>query len=566
MPKTSTQATKVGTLPATVVSSTLNSPALQSAKTQPQPTTPAATTTAPKIVTPVATTTTLPCDCQPAPMPKTSKPVAKLVTPPASVAGPSLDSPPARPATTQAQLATPYATTASTPSDTKSGPAVTNTFPSRSSTSSMATGAVTGLTVSPKLDVWKPTTPTPVAQAPTTYASTPSKLGAEPAQPTDWRQAWGKTDTPYASTKSMTTLPEKPATSTSKMTLPSASKSDPLSDPAQYTRSAVEQKVAPGPQVTKAITPPAAPKPADMPAPSAMKMDNGFQLPPATVSAPRNDVQQVPLGHRSIVDASISASEVAAAPTPPKPLTLSAPPAPAPAPASPAPGPMVNAFTAAPPAMPASGPSVNAFTAANPAPAVVASAFGTPPMPQPTWQPASGAGYAAASRPMLPPMPAMPLASPMPQTSAPAAYAASPTMTGAPGVAYAMATPQTGLTLTSHSMVPATADGQLPARGSLNTPEMLSMLRDSLLPSQREWAADQLGTLDWKANQPVVDALVKGCRQDPAATVRASCVRSLARMNVNLVPVVDALRGLRSDADPRVQTEVEQALVKLGGH
>jgi hypothetical protein len=93
--------------------------------------------------------------------------------------------------------------------------------------------------------------------------------------------------------------------------------------------------------------------------------------------------------------------------------------------------------------------------------------------------------------------------------------------------------------------------------------QAMATLRDALLPSDREVAATQLGKFDWRTNQPVVEALISAAHGDPAATVRAACVRSLVRMNANTVPVVATLQGMRSDSDPRVQQEVEQGLTVL---
>jgi hypothetical protein len=90
--------------------------------------------------------------------------------------------------------------------------------------------------------------------------------------------------------------------------------------------------------------------------------------------------------------------------------------------------------------------------------------------------------------------------------------------------------------------------------------QLVSMLRESLYPSQREWAAEKLAALDWKTNEMAVQALVQGAREDPAATVRAGCVRALGQMKANTMPVVTTLQGLKNDTDPRVRTEVEQAL------
>ncbi|HEV3118319.1 MAG TPA: hypothetical protein VGY58_14810, partial [Gemmataceae bacterium] len=57
--------------------------------------------------------------------------------------------------------------------------------------------------------------------------------------------------------------------------------------------------------------------------------------------------------------------------------------------------------------------------------------------------------------------------------------------------------------------------------------QMLGALRDSLYPSQREWAVAGLATFDWHAHPEVVQALLTAGRQDPAATVRAACVHHL---------------------------------------
>jgi hypothetical protein len=106
-------------------------------------------------------------------------------------------------------------------------------------------------------------------------------------------------------------------------------------------------------------------------------------------------------------------------------------------------------------------------------------------------------------------------------------------------------------------------DTGLPSSEGLTTAQTIRLLRDALYPSHREWAADQLAGVDWKANPIVVTALVQAAGEDPAAGVRASAVRSLAKMNANLVPVVNVLHTLRSDVDPRVQNEVDRALSKL---
>jgi hypothetical protein len=90
--------------------------------------------------------------------------------------------------------------------------------------------------------------------------------------------------------------------------------------------------------------------------------------------------------------------------------------------------------------------------------------------------------------------------------------------------------------------------------------QWMAILKESIYPSQREWAADQLSACDWHKNLEVVPELLKAAKEDAAPTVRAGCIRCLARMNVNTVPIVLAIQAMKKDADPRVQTEAEQAL------
>jgi hypothetical protein len=106
---------------------------------------------------------------------------------------------------------------------------------------------------------------------------------------------------------------------------------------------------------------------------------------------------------------------------------------------------------------------------------------------------------------------------------------------------------------------------QMPMQAGLLMPtaaeqQMLGALRDSLYPSQREWAVAGLATFDWHAHPEVVQALLTAGHQDPAATVRAACVHHLARMNVNIMPVMELVQKSRADADPRVRLEADRAL------
>jgi hypothetical protein len=90
-------------------------------------------------------------------------------------------------------------------------------------------------------------------------------------------------------------------------------------------------------------------------------------------------------------------------------------------------------------------------------------------------------------------------------------------------------------------------------------------LREALLPSEREWAAEQLGKCDWHSEPEAVEALLMAARSDPAPMVRVACVHALGRMKVNTLPVIQTLQGLKADADLRVRNEVEQVMPMLTG-
>jgi hypothetical protein len=117
-------------------------------------------------------------------------------------------------------------------------------------------------------------------------------------------------------------------------------------------------------------------------------------------------------------------------------------------------------------------------------------------------------------------------------------------------------------TSSGDNAAPAASSGELATRtaGEQNPDALFLLLRDSLYPSQREWAAEILSSLDGNFRPQVLQALLMAAGQDAAATVRAGCVRCLARMNANTPPVLEGLRALRTDNDPRVRQEVDLAL------
>jgi hypothetical protein len=90
--------------------------------------------------------------------------------------------------------------------------------------------------------------------------------------------------------------------------------------------------------------------------------------------------------------------------------------------------------------------------------------------------------------------------------------------------------------------------------------QMVGILRTSLYPSQREWSADYLAKLDWRAHPQVLPALLAAAKEDPAPTVRAACTLCLGRMSVNPELVSGTLQGLKADPDAGVRQAAEETL------
>jgi len=94
-------------------------------------------------------------------------------------------------------------------------------------------------------------------------------------------------------------------------------------------------------------------------------------------------------------------------------------------------------------------------------------------------------------------------------------------------------------------------------------PHLVTLLTNSVDPEQREWAASQLSHYSGQSNPQALQAVMNAAQRDPAPIVRAACVRTLVRMNVNTWPVLTTVQALKADSDPRVKHEADQALVKL---
>jgi hypothetical protein len=307
-------------------------------------------------------------------------------------------------------------------------------------------------------------------------------------------------------------------------------KADPLKDPAAYSKTTAELAAAPLPQVD-------APKPlaplarANPPKPAASQVDVPNTAVPVMAKG------HIPLGAASVVaagDPQYLPVPIVTQPDarPPMPVTQ--------VPEAPQPNQrlLANAFgqggaAAATSAMAGEMPG-NAFAPS------VAGSYVAPGFVPPGY---GGTAYGQ-------PLPAMPMGPaiqpgfygpPRGQMIAPAGYYPMPP---APQMQQPMVMP-------------------LSSTSAVDVPSLLNQLRDSMLPSQREWAAEKLTELEWRKSPQVVDALVQAAKDDPAASVRAGCIHCLARMSAATPPVIAVIQSLKTDADPRVQHEATEALARL---
>jgi hypothetical protein len=419
----------------------------------------------------------------------------------------------------------------------------------------------------------KPPAPA-VVKAPEKPAEAPVKLPeiktvSEPAKPADWRQSWGEK-------KEMVKAPEvkKPAAPPVELPKAGATKADPLTQPDQYARRPIDEKPLPKlpekPRVPD-VLPVSSPPPGAAPT-AEVKPAQPAQAPPMTQAPPLpQSGERLPMGSKSVLDSGavqyvpvpvVTLPDFRRQQPPPPPPVWQVPQAPRVTPQvtnSPeaySNGVPVNAFTPdeyvpPPPGSPEASLYANAFSSGHsipPNPGAPAAAAMMPPAPVP----GAFGGMARAANPMM--MAQAPRMGPGAPPFPPYGPRVQMPMQVPPmgGIQQAAYTPQG-----PPAMPPATA----PAAESPH--QMMVALRESLYPSQREAAADRMAMLDWKTNEAAVQALVLGAREDPAATVRAACVRALARMKANTHPVVTAVQALRNDADPRVRHEAVEALAVL---
>jgi|GEM_PF-5448182 hypothetical protein len=458
--------------------------------------------------------------------------------------------------------------------------------------------------------------------APSVATQSGGTSAAEPAKPGDWRQSWGKVESWKGSVQASSVKPievSKRVESTPVQIEPST-QPDPLKAPDQYrdivmnarlTNSKIPQpgqpsKISrlkelvakPGRDRKGAALPPNRSFPAAAPTPTAPAAEEGMAAaPPPATDTPGTPPAQSP--SRVIM---ISADEPNAfwSPQPPGAATQNGgarvannafdrEPAPPPQGIPPAStGIMPNGPTSVPPVLPGimQGPPPQGLVLKN-APHPPTAPYTPPPGPPQPMAPDTGVPDAMANAFTLSatrrPIPADFGGTPqepngfdppvqMGDGSPPRAYGMAAPGAYRPPMPNAMAMgPQAPIAVNPLMRVPPSISAQsmglntaAAAAPPAGVPQLLAALKDSLRPSEREAAAEQLSELSWRVQPLVVEGLMKSAREDPAATVRAACIRALAHMKVTTPAALALVRDLKTDRDLRVRQEAEEALNALG--
>jgi len=401
-----------------------------------------------------------------------------------------------------------------------------------------------------KPDANKPAKPDTTASKPATPAKPEVASASKPKSDDDKDKAktpptslWSKNQTPSKSNEPPGTVKGGPTSS--ELAHADTSKTDPLNNPDRYSKKPLDTKLQePGKSMESK---PAAETKAVASDKNASKVSQVSTTVQHSVAAPgvASTEPYIPLGARSVAAAyGGPMGQVCYMPVPMMTLPQALPP-----------GSTRPAMTPPPPPPEPAKPDENQVNAFTPTPQRVAQATNTIPNAFST----SGPPQQVV---MIPPgmMMPMPPAGPIAQVGYfPPAYP-QPYGPGYPGMVPAGFNPMMPAPPVCPPQAPPMAAGN-------NAGQLMLTLRDAMYPSHREWAAEAMAsTTDWRSNPQVVDALVLAAREDPAATVRASCVRCLGRMNVNTTAAVATIQGLKADTDPRVRTAVDQALASMGIH
>jgi hypothetical protein len=453
-----------------------------------------------------------------------------------------------------------------------------------------------------------------VAAKPAAPATPVVKAATEAPQPSDWRESWGKIEpwksasqadaakpTDKPADKPMDKPAEKPARRVTKAPakLDPPKQPDPLKDPAWYGEVALKQKPANSkiPEEKPESETPSGPEKT-----AVAQKNTPNPLPP--VPPPQNAVAPVS------ATAAQPTPQTTASATPPMPQMTAAP-APVAASVTTPTGRVIevpadepNAFEPEKPPSSEAGAAqqskFNAFDRGenNPPsrgiiPAGIGASQGPPRMGGPAMGPMAMARPPMGPMPMpMPPRPPMP--PPMVDSGVPDNMGNAFTLTGTrrpipadfggtpqepngfgdavPQMTGGQGSPPRAYPVASSGMMPprrvnpytnaAAASGApaMAAKPTGDVSQLLATLKESMYPSQREWAAEQLSELNWRKQPHVVESLTKSARDDQAATVRVACVRALGHMKANSDEVVALVRDLKNDRDPRVRREADEVL------
>lgn len=107
---------------------------------------------------------------------------------------------------------------------------------------------------------------------------------------------------------------------------------------------------------------------------------------------------------------------------------------------------------------------------------------------------------------------------------------------------------------------PAVAVVTVPAMEAVRHPDpvirLIGCLRDDMMPSMREIAAETLSQNAGRNRPEVIAALAEAAQKDPAPTVRACCLRCLTTMSVSSPECMAALQKLNAESG---------AVIRVGG-
>ncbi len=380
---------------------------------------------------------------------------------------------------------------------------------------------------------WKPATP---PAAPVKSADSPSvkktitsvvKTDATPAQPGDWRESWGKIPPAKPGPIQLEARPATPATP--KIDLPHAvvKADDPLSTPEKFAAM------------------PAAGVFADAPVKETKKPLLAIFAPKATAPAPVSEEKK------------------------PERVVIVAPPPP---PTPPAPAAVVEKeaplVVKIPPPAPVTLPALPKAAPTEPTPAAAqVKADAKPEIPL-----GMQSVLAAQSPELAPPPPPKKPASPS-QAQAMGVNANEGNAFSEPAARTTPAMASNGFRGSNAPAPAANPQAEVMGRRDASpvaqagyrqevSPELAQLsvvMHESVYPSQREWAAERLGTYDWRRQPQAVEVLLERAKQDPAPGVRAECIRSLVRMNCNEPEVTQALQTFKSDANSIVREAANEA-------